>query len=285
MDALQQTYRNINKAYHSFKALKKHKNIEKLNLKIKGTKVNIKRQRKFFSTKKKNEKKKQLRLQKPTTTEKESIFKKRNWKQTLIEVQEDSCAEEESEVEIIESEDEIEVEREEEMMESDEESEVEEIEVEDEEDIVERDDTCDIEIDPEEEFRLKQEHQVRDVRARVAKVSIDELKSLLQQVKPTLQMIHEGKVPSHRHKTFFKLCPPSQMVDLRRGLGDNVFTDEQLDFIQELLREMFGCWGENIHEDISGFDYFNKVLLPESIITILSNLEGISNEEADSLLI
>ena len=73
--ALQQTYKNISMAKHLLVSLEKKKNVEVIKVKLKSPpNKNIDKQRRFFSTKKK-QKERKVRLAKPLIDEKDIIFK------------------------------------------------------------------------------------------------------------------------------------------------------------------------------------------------------------------
>ena len=77
-DALLTTITNIRKSNNTLEALKKHKKVEKLQNKIKGTNNKVVKQR-FFTTKKKTKTRKKNVLAKPTQEEKDTLFEDEDW--------------------------------------------------------------------------------------------------------------------------------------------------------------------------------------------------------------
>ena len=73
-EALQETYKNITKAKNVLVSLKKNKSVQAIEVKLKSPpNKNIEKQRRFYSTKKK-QKERKVRLAKPSIDEKSSMF-------------------------------------------------------------------------------------------------------------------------------------------------------------------------------------------------------------------
>ena len=73
-EALQETYKNITKAKNVLVSLMKNKSVQAIEVKLKSSpNKNIEKQRRFYSTKKK-QKERKVRLAKPSIDEKGSMF-------------------------------------------------------------------------------------------------------------------------------------------------------------------------------------------------------------------
>ena len=121
----------------------------------------------------------------------------------------------------------------------------------------------DTDTDTEEEERLKE-------------LSNDELKDLVAGFRQELLSISKGERQCQRHQLYNQGGADKASLEIEIGYGP--FSESQLEVVCDTLRQLF-C------HRIEMWQYTLKVLLPEVLLMIIAEVENVSHERAEQILL
>ena len=144
-------------------------------------------------------------------------------------------------------------------------------------------DMAKVEEEIEEERMKKEERKTRLkeialLRNRLEKeLTETEMRSIFRANLGYLQSIHNGVMPSARHKAFHKSLRTREAL----SMITDPFTDDQLNWT---LEEMSKVWMTNVRDKMDNGDYVWKVLIPEYFLKVYGDKFGVSRTEAEVMM-